>query len=116
MQDVKKIGEICNELVNELDRAANECGHGPFVSLHQGIAVIREEYLELEREVFKKERDWQALRNELTHLGAMVIKFRLLLDERESKNIANGCYNCGNLFKQACIKCDVFSNWKPKEE
>jgi hypothetical protein len=51
---------------------------------HEGIAVIREEYLELEREVFKKqtEYDCAALRKEAVHVAAMAMRFILDLEPR----------------------------------
>lgn len=48
--------------------------HGNMVSPHEALAVIREEYLEMEREVFRQTIDRRALRKELTHLGAMAAR------------------------------------------
>lgn len=49
----------------------------PFNSEHEGIAVIREEYAELEREVFRspRQRDRAALEKEAKQLGAMALRF-----------------------------------------
>lgn len=52
--------------------------HSPVNSLHEAIAVIREEYLELEAEVFKKRPEPAHVRAEARQLGAMVA--RLLED------------------------------------
>lgn len=60
------------EIAHELERAQSQ--HGPIASGHEGIAVIREEYLEAEAEVFKRERDPQALRKELIQLAAMCVR------------------------------------------
>jgi len=51
--------------------------YGSFTSTHEGIAVIREEYLELEREVFKKqsEYDMDEMIKEARQLGAMALRF-----------------------------------------
>ncbi len=53
---------------------------GPFHSLHEALGVIREEYVELETEIFKnpRERDPGALRKEAVQLAAMAL---LLLAE-----------------------------------
>lgn len=48
--------------------------HGDFTSFHQAIAVIREEYLEVEAEVFKKVVNYEALETELIQLAAMCKK------------------------------------------
>lgn len=55
----------------ELERAQDK--FGPMASPHEGIAVIREEYLELEREVFWGTR--AAMRAEAVQLAAMAIRF-----------------------------------------
>lgn len=60
----------------ELNRAMEQ--YPPFASAHEGHSIIREEYVELEREVFMKRRSRQGLGDEATHLGAMAA--RLLAD------------------------------------
>lgn len=42
---------------------------------HEGISVIREEYLELERIVFSKTQSRDDMRKEAIHLAAMCIRF-----------------------------------------
>jgi len=63
------------KVVNESLRASSL--YSPFKSYHEGIAIIREEYLELEKEVFRSygEQDLIKIANEATHLGAMAIRF-----------------------------------------
>lgn len=56
----------------ELDHARAK--HGPIHSVHEAIAVIREEYLEAEREAFKQNVRKLALRAELLHLATMCIR------------------------------------------
>ena len=46
---------------------------GPMASTHEGIAVIREEYLELEEEVFHGTPQGQ--RDEAVQLAAMAVRF-----------------------------------------
>lgn len=56
----------------ELLRARSQ--HAPIVSAHEALAVIREEYLEVEREVFARTIDRAALRKELLQLAAMCVR------------------------------------------
>lgn len=117
MQDLKVVGNICNELVNELTRAANECGHGPFVNRHEGFAVLLEELEELKAEVFKKDPYPADMRTEAIHVGAMAIKFILMLENQSEEKIKR-CGNCGSFSHFYCRYCANFSNWtlKAKEE
>lgn len=50
---------------------------GKFHNAHEGWGVIREEYLELEDEIRKKQKDYNidAMRKEAMHLGAMALRF-----------------------------------------
>lgn len=53
-------------------------GHyGPMRSPHEGHSIIREEFMELEGEVFAKhgQRDEDKLRSEATQVGAMAARF-----------------------------------------
>jgi len=61
-------------------RAASE-GFPPMRSPHEGIAIIREEYLELEHEVFHG--DHEKAIEEAIQLGAMAARF--LVDMTETK-------------------------------
>ena len=49
----------------------------PFHSAHEGLSIIREEYKELEAEVFKhhSKRELANLEKEAVHLGAMALRF-----------------------------------------
>lgn len=49
----------------------------PFNSAHEGLAIIREEYKELEQEVFKKqsEYDMGKMNKEALQLATMAIRF-----------------------------------------
>ncbi len=47
----------------------------PFYSAHEGWGIIREEYLELEDEIMRKDRDIDQMRKEAMHLAAMALRF-----------------------------------------
>jgi len=52
---------------------------GKFQNAHEGWGVIREEYLELEDEIRKKQKDYDLdkMRKEAMHLGAMALRFMI---------------------------------------
>lgn len=64
--------EALIDVNTELARARG--AHKGLSTPHEAIAVIREEYLEAEREVFAKECDRRALRKELVQLAAMCLR------------------------------------------
>ena len=55
----------------EIDRSQDT--HGQFQSPHEAIAVIREEYLELEREIFHGSKNKAII--EAVQLAAMAVRF-----------------------------------------
>ncbi len=67
--------EIGKQIANEAARAAQK--FGVFHSTHEGYGVITEEYRELEREIFKKQSEYDVskMRTEAIHLGAMALRF-----------------------------------------
>ena len=67
---------VRHELVRALAR------FGPYASPHEGIAVVREEYLELEREVFWSDGRAPAAINEAVQLSAVAARYVLELDGR----------------------------------
>lgn len=77
----ERAAEAIAEILKEYARALRI--HGPLSSASEGLAVIREEYLELEREVFwgKKERlgssePWLvAMEHEAVQVAAMALRF-----------------------------------------
>ena len=67
--------KITSEVIAELRDATQR--FGAFNSTHEGIAVILEEYRELESEVFKKQKDYDMskMRKEAIQLAAMAIRY-----------------------------------------
>lgn len=70
-------------MFDALHRAEVECvmamkDHGSFDLYPYGIAIIREEYLELEREVFQKNIDAQKVHDEACQVAATAIKMMIL--------------------------------------
>jgi hypothetical protein len=68
------------EVNNEVTRA-KELFPSMFINQHEAIAVIREEYLELEQECFKNQKryDLDAQRKEAKQLAAMAIRLMIEL-------------------------------------
>jgi septal ring factor EnvC (AmiA/AmiB activator) len=63
-------GKEFSELVSkELEKARSK--HKPMTSLHEGLAIIWEEFEELKAEVFKKEPDMNSLTKELVETATM---------------------------------------------
>ena len=67
--------EALKLILDEHARAVAE--FGKFHNAHEGWGVIREEYLELEDEIRKKQRDYDfnQMRHEAVQLGAMALRF-----------------------------------------
>ena len=66
---------VCEEIKSEMERA--ESIHGPFHSLHEALAVIREEYLELEEAIFwgvQRNENSRSVRSEAIQLAAMATR------------------------------------------
>lgn len=72
---LKRVG---NETLRAFDRFA------PFNSPHEGLAVIREEYLELEREVFWSDGRAPAAIAEAIQLAAMAVRYVHELENRSA--------------------------------
>ena len=70
--------DVC---IVEALRGRRAHGDRDFASLHEGLAVLREEYLELERAVFR-DRPIAEVREEASHVGAMAL--RILAEFPES--------------------------------
>jgi len=70
-----KEADAIKQIIEEFYRAIKL--HEPFNSVHEGIAVIEEEYDELWDEIKKKDskRDIDALRKEASQVAAMGMRF-----------------------------------------
>lgn len=72
--------KILNEIKEECEKAS--FNFPPFHNSHEGIAVLREEYLELEKEIFtnqfKTPKRLERMREEAIQVGAMAV--RIILD------------------------------------
>jgi hypothetical protein len=72
--------KVALEIDEEMERAENL--HGPFHSLHEAIAVIREEYVELEQTIFwgdKNGDNIHSVRLEALQLSAMATRLLMSL-------------------------------------
>lgn len=70
--------QALDEVAIELMRA--QARFAPFASAHEGLAVIREEYLELEREIFHGEGE--KARAEAVQLAAMATRYLIDIGSR----------------------------------
>jgi hypothetical protein len=75
-----KLTEALGDVSREVGRA-KLLFPSMFINQHEAIAVIREEYLELEQECFKNQRnyDLDAQRKEAKQLAAMAIRLMIEL-------------------------------------
>jgi len=69
--------DALSEVWNEYQKASKL--FPPMASPHEGLAIIREEYLELEEEVFKQHhtRTNENMRKEAKQVAAMAIRFMM---------------------------------------
>ena len=78
---------VALEIRDEMERA--EDLHGVFHSLHEAIAVIREEYQELEQVIFwgnKNDDNIASVRLEALHLSAMATRLLMMLTPIPNRN------------------------------
>jgi len=71
---------IAEEIKHEIDRTEEE--FGPFHSLHEGLAVLREEYQKLEQEVFWGHREsgnTDGVRREAIQVAAMAMRLAMMI-------------------------------------
>jgi hypothetical protein len=72
--------QVCEEIKKEIEYSEER--HGLFHSLHEALAVIREEYLELEEAIFwgvQKNQDTKSVRSEAIQIAAMATKLAVML-------------------------------------
>ncbi len=75
MSTLSKIYEEIDHVKTEMISARTR--FPPMKSPHEGMAIIRGEYLELEREVFVAKKDRDKMHTEAKQLAAMAICFML---------------------------------------
>lgn len=85
-----ELNAVAKAIEDEMRRAV--ALHGDFRSEHEALAVILEEYYELQEEVFKKQvnYDHDAMRKEALHLAAMAAKLVMYIDSKPTKIINTG--------------------------
>ena len=79
--------KVALEVREEMERS--EKSHGPFHSLHEALAILREEYIETENAVFweaRKKGDPNLIRTEAIQVAAVAVRLAMMLtptpDER----------------------------------
>lgn len=75
--DIQKRGTIAlSEVLEELERAEKKFPR-PFINYHEGLSILREEFKELEDEVFKNlhNQNKAKMRNEAIQVAAMALRF-----------------------------------------
>ena len=71
---------IAEKVKEEIDKS--ESKYGPFHSLHEGLAVLREEYKELEEAIFwgvNETGNTQCVKNEAIQVAAMAMKIAMMV-------------------------------------
>ncbi len=69
---------VAEEVQKEIDKSEEQ--YGPFHSLHEGLAVLREEYKELEEAIFWGVRETggtECVRNEAIQVAAMAMRIAM---------------------------------------
>lgn len=72
--------KVALEIREEMERG--EKLHGPFHSLHEALAILREEYIETENAVFweaRKQRDPNLIRMEAIQVAVAAVAVRLTM-------------------------------------
>jgi len=69
--------------------------NGTYKSIHDGLGVIREEYKELEEEVFKKAPDWDRVYDEALDLATTALRMRDFALVMRDKKPTDGFQNHG---------------------
>ena len=71
---IKRVEEIFGDIVAELKRADAKYAHDPMTTAELGLATIKCELMELEREALRTVYDHQAMRREAIQVASMAIK------------------------------------------
>jgi len=71
---------IAEEVKHEIDQS--ESHYGPFHSLHEGLAVLREQYKELEDAIFwgvRETGDTKCVRKEAISIAAVAMRIAMMI-------------------------------------
>lgn len=76
-RELSNLRKLLDEVAEEYYRAKHI--HGPIKSPHEGYGIIKEEFKELEEEIFKKEhlRDKGKMYEEAKHVANTAIRFMM---------------------------------------
>lgn len=80
---------VAEEVKTEIERSERK--YGPFHSLHEGIAVLREEFQELENEIFwgvQKKGHTRGVRAEAVQTAAMAMRIAMTVSPSPDKDFS----------------------------
>lgn len=86
---------VVTEVMEELARATAK--HGPYPTIHHGVGVIDEEYIEFKTEAYRQKVDGAALRKECIQLAATAIRFLLDLNPCGCKDTRDPLYGAAEV-------------------
>jgi len=78
-----KIDQMINDILKEVKRVSGKVG--PYHSVHEGYAVMLEEFDELWDEVKLKDKNYIRMYNEATQVACTAIRFMELIDKLKEK-------------------------------
>lgn len=79
-----EIDKIMNDILQEVKRVSGKVG--PYHSVHEGYAVMLEEFDELWDEVKQKDKNYTRMYNEAKQVACTAIRFMELIEEIKRDN------------------------------